>query len=140
MILPADRAAAIILPYHWTAGRRAFPLASALGERPVLQERTARGWREVERLPLHVFAHWTAWCDDKAEIPRATQPGDDFPNAGTAAARSAEAACLIAGFAAGDVAEVALEPGERPQQVLVLLERAARVRGLTLEVRRSGRC
>lgn len=136
VILRADRAAAIVLPYHLTADRRAFSFASVLGERPHLQRRTARGWRPVERLPLPVFAHWAGWCEDQLDIPRVTlRPNDDFPQLGKAAEQAAAAAQLIADFAAGDAAEVELEPKERRLGVLARLERAARARGMTLQVR-----
>ncbi|HEU4325302.1 MAG TPA: hypothetical protein VFS21_19320 [Roseiflexaceae bacterium] len=136
VILRADRAAAIVLPYHWTGNKRAFSFASVLAERPHLQRRTERGWREVERLPLHIFAYWASWCEDQLDIPRVTlRPGDDFPQLGKAAEQAAAAAQLIADFAAGDAAEVELEPKERRLGVLARLERAARARGMTLEMR-----
>jgi hypothetical protein len=56
----ADGLARLVLPYHWTAGRRCFSLLSVLGKQPLFQERDEERWRTIAPLAPSALLAWAA--------------------------------------------------------------------------------
>jgi hypothetical protein len=105
-----------------------------LGEQPFVQERDGERWRTVMPLSPSALLAWASWCEQQEDRAR----GAVLEDVGEAVAGVGRFAALLGRARRGVRLRLLIDPEEEPQIVREQLERAARARGLTVQIVEQG--